>query len=104
MKRLTQAFAVALILLSWSPAANAGQSWFLCNVDATGLSGNRVLIRLSDTAADPAFSRKWFQADDRISKEVLATALSIITADLKAWVRVDPDGRVPVIGRIYARQ
>lgn len=106
MRILAFAFSLGLMCMGPFVSANAASAWYNCRVDMTGTASNgMVLIRLTDLAAEPEFSRKWFKVHPDVSKEFLATALSIITSDLRATVSVDTtNGEVPTLRRMFARR
>ena len=96
---------VVFLIVGWIPKAHAAPAWYVCDIHATGVSNTEhIFVRLTDTASPPTFKNKWFIADAKVKNEMLATALSAITADLKLWIKADIDAASPpVIQRMYAR-
>ena len=103
MRQVGKVLAVALLLTAFaSNTAHATAGWFNVKVEKAGMeSGGRVFIRLTDTAAFPAFTGKWSMASDTIKKEILAIALTAITGDFLVEVHLDPDLSIPVINVMY---
>ena len=91
MRQIVKALAVALLLTTvWTSAAQAAPEWYTCVVELTGTGDhNFEFFRLSDTAAGPAFTAKWFRAPETVKKEYLAIALTAMSLDKKVFVRTD---------------
>ena len=104
MRLASRAIAVGLLtLVSFSPVQAAPQ-WFTAEVLATGIASNgSVTILLVDTAG--AFEAKWFLSEATIRKELLATALTALSADLTVFAFLDPDAPgTPDVFDLYARK
>ena len=99
MKHAIRALAFGLLLAAWSAAAQAASEWFTGDVVQAGVtSGGTVLIRITT----PAFQNKWCRAPDRASREMLAIALTAVTAGQPIRVRLDPDAAgFPLIRNMY---
>ena len=92
MKHVLMGLALSLLLVGWSPPANAALGWFEAEVLNTGVTnGGTVIIRLTDLANVPAFELKYFSLPDLVSTEMLAVGLTALAANLSVLVRVDPD-------------
>ena len=83
---LTLLIAFSLVLSSGA-GANAG--WFICTVDAAGPTQSGIYISLSDISG--TFEKKWFRCPDNVSNEMLATALTAMTNNMKVSVEADSD-------------
>ena len=99
---------IAITLLSTLPmvTSHAALGWFTCEVHATGMAGpGATFIQLTDLAANPAFSTKWFVGTTEIANQVLATALAAATSDMTVLLYADPDtGGFPVALRLYLKK
>ena len=108
MRQIAKALAVALLLstFAWSPA-RAASGWFIATVEKVGIaSGSKaVFIRLTDTAATPAFTAIFFQAATDIQKEMLAIGLAAQTSNVKVQVFTDPaEPGSPILQVMYLTQ
>lgn len=104
MRQVKTILAIALLLTGvWSTAAQAELGFFTCEVKAAGkFSENAVFIRLTDTANEPAFTNKWFRAKAGIGNEMLAAALSALTADIPVSIHADPAEKgFPELNQLY---
>jgi hypothetical protein len=88
-----------------SVPANAENAWYNCNVTQTGPSGTEVRVLLTDSAATPAFTSKWFKAPQGQENRMLAVAMAALTGKKKVAALVDPaaDG-TPEIAALYLKQ
>ena len=94
---------ISLMCFSVIPAS-AGQGWYTCTVNTAGPGGSGIYIRLTDTAATPAFTNKWFEASADRAKEMLVVALTAISNDLMVTVLTDPaETGEPDIACFYLR-
>ena len=91
MKHVLTVLAFSLLLVGWSPPVQAAPEWFQAKVLKTGVTGgDSVLVRLTDLAATPTFTNKWFFVSDLVAKEMLAIALTAIATDMAVQVNTDP--------------
>lgn len=103
MKHVLTVLAFSLLLVSWSPPADAAPDWFKAKVIRAGVTKNgTVIVRLTDRADVKAFQGKNFVIPDLVSKEMLAIGLSALAANLSIRVRTDPDEPgIPEIRTMY---
>ncbi len=104
MRQIGKILAVVLLLTAvWTSAAQAVPNWYSCVVEVTGTGEHNIMFfRLSDTAASPAFTAKWFRAPENLKIEYLALALKAISLDKKALVLVDLfAATIPTINSMY---
>ena len=106
MTGIVRRLALTVALLLWSPGVQAAQAWFLCELHLTGMNTlGSTFVNLTDRAATPAFTNKWFMLSDSVSKEMLAIALTAVAADLLVSVRTDLDEPgLPVIDNIFVNE
>jgi len=98
-------FLVMVVVLSmvavFAVAAHAG-GWYTCTVNMAGAGwGTHCYIKLSDTAATPAFENRWFVPLDSQKKEMLATALTAMTNNMNVLVYIDATTQYSIIRAIY---
>jgi hypothetical protein len=101
--------AIAIMVLSALPVltVNAAPAWYNAEVARVGTAvGGLMLVQLSDVAASPAFTLKWFigdtTADADQQKKIYATLLAAITNDMQVRVNVDlAAGTYPAINTLY---
>ena len=92
MKHVLTVLAFSLLLVGWSPPADAAEGWFKAEVIRAGVtSDGTVILRLTHVADVKAFQAKNFVIPDLVSKEMLAIGLSALAANLLVRVRTDPD-------------
>ena len=92
MKHVLTVLAFSLLLVGWSPPADAAVGWFKARVVKVGLVNNgMVILILKDLADVPAFGKTSFFAPDLVRKEMLAIGLSALAANLPVQVRTAPD-------------
>ncbi len=92
MKHVLTVLALSLLIVSWSPPADAALGWFKAKVIRAGVtSDGTVIVRLTDLADVKAFKGKNFVIPDLVSKEMLAIGLSALAGNLSIRVRTDPD-------------
>jgi type IV secretory pathway protease TraF len=106
MRHIVGALAITLLLTTWTQSAKAAASWFTVEVLNTGVtSDDLVLMRLKDTAANPAFNTLWCMAPNSVRKEMLAIGLTVMASNNLARILVDPDEPgFPEILRFYLKQ
>jgi hypothetical protein len=90
--------ALGVILFS-GVSANAG--WFICTVDVAGPTQSGIYVCLTDTSYPQAFKQKWFRCPDNLSNEMLATALTAMTNNMKISVEADSDQAYGSINIMY---
>jgi len=103
-KTILMTIAICTMMALFVVSAHAESAWYECTVDEAGPAWDSVYIRLTDTAATPAFTDKWFTPDPDLRKEMLATALGARLAAVPKNVRVnvDPDdGSYPTLWAMY---
>jgi hypothetical protein len=69
--------------------AEAVRQYFVCKVEMTGSTDVGILVCLSDTAASPAFTNRWFKAFAGEENRLLASALMALSSDMYLGVVVD---------------
>ena len=77
------------ILGVFAPGASAAPAWYYCKVNQVGLGFGACYINLTDTAAAPAFTNRWFTVSPTYYKEFLAISLTAMTNDMPVLVFVD---------------
>ncbi len=96
MRQVKKILVAALLVVMWSTSAQAALGWFTVQVIHAGKAGDpTVLIQLTHNKAFPSFTNKWFRAKLGVENEMLAVALTAITADLLVTVRLDPFAAAP---------
>ena len=103
--RVKKMFITMVVVLSmlavFAVSAHAG-AWYTCTVNMAGPGwGTHCYIKLSDTAATPAFENRWFVALDSQKKEMLAVALTAMTNGLNVLVYVDSPDIYSIIRAMY---
>ena len=103
MKEIGKVLAVALFVSTvWMSPAHAAAAWFKCEVEQAGMpTSSMVVIRFTHLADVPAFTDKTFVATSENVKEIFATALTAISANLPVWIFADPDLATPPLNTIY---
>ncbi|MBF0226939.1 MAG: hypothetical protein HQK76_15950 [Desulfobacterales bacterium] len=82
--------------------ANAATEYYTCSIVAAGPGWGGYLLKISDTAASPAFTNKWCLFPTNQEKEMLATALTAIANNLKVGIYVDNSlSGYPTISSMY---
>ena len=101
VKKMFLAMVVVFSLVAvFAVAARAG--WYTCTVNMAGPGwGTHCYIKLSDTAATPAFENRWFVALSSQKKEMLATALTAMTNNMNVWVHIDSPNAYSIIRAMY---
>ena len=90
------------VMFLLSIPASAEQAWYECTINMAGPGSSSTYIILTDTAAAPEFTNKWFVATADRAKEMLVVALTAISNDLMVKVRIDlDDGDVPSIRTLF---
>jgi hypothetical protein len=83
-------------------AQEAQAEWLTCTVVQVGCGYNNTFLNLTD--AGSAFSGRWFLADPTSYKEILATALTAVTAGKTVLVNVSALEEYSIIVAIYMNQ
>ena len=101
-KKMFLAMVVVFSMLAvFAVSAHAG-GWYTCTVNMAGAGwGTHCYIKLSDTAATPAFENRWFVALDSQKKEMLATALTAMTNGMQVWVNLSSSRAYSIIRAMY---
>jgi hypothetical protein len=95
MKRKTLVLAAVLsifISLGISGGEVNAAAWYTCTVDATGPAGGNVMVQLTDTAATPAFTAKWFATSNSNvtgTNRILAAVLTAMSLEKTVQIAVD---------------
>lgn len=83
-------------------AHEAQADWLTCTVVQVGCGYNQTYLNLTD--AGGAFSGRWFIADPGSYKEILATALTAVSAGKTVLVNVSGLAEYNVVVAIYMNQ
>ena len=101
---------IAMVLLTFSlvffltATVSAAPGWFICNVEKTGLGAGVYLVKVTDTAATPAFTGKWAAMQAFQAKPMLAVALTALSLGKTVFLNMDPALSVPVITSFYINE
>ena len=100
MRQPIMAIAICAMLFLSPVTAQAEVGNFVCTVIEAGINfSGKTFIRL--TANDGTFTNKFFEAPHPVTREMLAIALSALSAGLDVKVRTDPgDPSRPTLWRI----
>ena len=100
MRRIGKILAVAFLLTTmWSTAVQAAPDWFFAKVVVAGMvTPNLLVLRLTEVG--DGFVRARFK-NTTIPKEMLATALTAMAADIQVLVFVDPTQDFSEIPRLF---
>ncbi len=106
--KLVRAAVLGLVLLLAgvvsAGSARADVGWFDCAVNMTGPGETSTFVNLTDLAAEPAFTSKWFLLPPARAREMLAVLLTAINGNKKVVVVVDPESSpYPVIRELYLK-
>ena len=103
MRQIAKVLVVAVFVSTvWTLPAHAVLDWFKCEVVLAGMPDtSKVVVRLTDLAAVPAFTSKNFVATSGNEKAILATALTAISTNLPVWIFADPDLAIPTFNQFY---
>jgi hypothetical protein len=83
-------------------AQEAQAQWLTCTVVQVGCGYNNTYLNLTDSGG--AFSNRWFIADPSSYKEVLATALTAVSAGKTVLVNLSGESEYSLIVSIYMNQ
>lgn len=103
MKSKKQFWMIAIVstlLLLFTFNASAAD-WYTCSVVNVGVNNVGPAVRLTDTAATPAFTRGWFRLAGPDPKSMLATALTALSLEKNVWVKADGTATFDDITIIY---
>ena len=91
MRQIGKILAVAIFVsAALTSVVKAELRWYVAEVIAAGIAPtNNVALQISDTSSSPVFTDDWFRANLAVKKEMLATALTAISANLTVWVYTD---------------
>ena len=107
MRQIGKILAVAIFVsVALTSVVKAELRWYVVEVNAAGIAPtNNVAMQLSDTSSAPEFTNDWFRATPTLKKEMLATALTAISANLTVWVYTDASapGSSEILG-LYLRK
>jgi hypothetical protein len=84
---------IALFLLALAVGVDrvdAASGTFTCTVNQAGPSGTDVKIQLTDNAATPTFTNKWFKVPKGQESRMLAVAMAALINKKKVSATVDP--------------
>ncbi len=103
MRQIAKVLVVAvLVSMVWTSSAHAAAAWFKCEVLLAGMpTPDELFIRLKNLGPSPAFTSKAFVGTSANAKEMFATALVAMSADLAVWVFVDADVAFPPIAGVF---
>ena len=106
MKALKQALAVAILSAMPILSAQPAPAWYDVEINMAGMSANGTLfIRVTDLAANPAFTNLWLIGNPSLAREMLATSLAAMTNDMVAFVNTDPGaGGFPLANNLYLKK
>jgi hypothetical protein len=93
MKRLIMLGVAVLFAATgsfWPTEGGAASATYTCTVTQAGPSGTDVKIQLTDSAATPAFSSKWFKVPKGQESRMLAVAMAALINKKKVGATVDP--------------
>jgi len=101
VKKMFLAMVVVFSMLAvFAVSAHAG--WYTCTVNMAGAGwGTNCYIKLSHTAATPAFENRWFVPLDSQKKEMLAVALTAMTNNMNVSVYIDSTTQYSIIRAMY---
>jgi hypothetical protein len=89
-RKLVIVLATAALLVSIQGLAGAASGTFSCTVNQAGPSGTDVRIQLTDNAATPTFTNKWFKVPKGQESRMLAVAMAALINKKKVSATVDP--------------
>lgn len=80
MKRKAFVLVAVLSVFILFGISEVNAAWYTCDVTGTGAAGSSVLVRLTDTAATPAFTNKWFSTNSANVTETNRVLACLLTA------------------------
>jgi hypothetical protein len=95
VKKLTIGVLLAIGLVAvFSVNANAADAWYTCTVVRVGgvnqIEPMVVYVMLTDTKANPTFTRMYFRVPDKNTNQVMAILLTALSSNLPVSALVDP--------------
>jgi hypothetical protein len=84
--------------------ASAAPAWYICTVSKTGIGAGTYLVRVSDTAASPAFTGKWCSFQAAYAKAMLAVAMTAMSLDKTVYLYMDAALTTPNITAFYINE
>ena len=104
-KTMFLAAMVSLCIFFGAAGSDVHAAWYLCTVEGIGTAGSSVMIQLTDTAASPAFSKKWFTTNTANATEtnrITAATLTAMSLEKNVSVNVnDMAPTFPIINNFY---
>ena len=100
MRILALVLVVTGVLALGAPEAQA--EWLTCTVVQVGCGYSNTFLNLTD--AGSAFSGRWFIADPTSYNEILATALTAVSAGKTVLVNLSGLSEYSVVVAIYLNQ
>jgi len=88
-KMLVMMVAVFSMVALLAVNAHAARQWYTCTIVDAGPTWGGVYLRLTDDGG--AFYEKWFQFRPDQEKEMLATALTAMSNNMKVKALIDLD-------------
>ena len=79
-KVLVLAAMLSVFILFGTSGSEVHAAWYTCTVEGIGIAGNSVMVRLTDTAATPAFIDKWFTTNAGNATETNRITAAVLTA------------------------
>jgi len=97
IKKIVLIALIALVLVGvYTIPANAAFSWYTATVVQMGPSSNgSVYVKLTDTAATPAFTNMWFKVYPDQVNRMMAVVLTAMTNSMQLNVLVDKEKATP---------
>lgn len=102
-KRMIIMIAVMMLGCFMAQSADAGDKWYTCDVQYAGLQYGIMYIRL--TERDGVFANKWCLVSGSTAEQnqILAVALTAVSAGRQVRVRLDASETYPLLDAIYVR-
>jgi hypothetical protein len=101
---------IAMVLLTFgfvffiTVTVSAAPAWYIVNVEKTGIGAGNYLVKVTDTAASPAFTGKWAKFTEAQEKSMLAVAMTAMSLGKTAFLQMDNALTVPVITAFYINE
>ena len=104
-KKMTLMVVVVLsiMVLLATNAISATFNFYSCEVISVGPAGSTYYIKITDTAATPAFTNHWYVIPDAFKKEYLAIALTAMAGNMVVRIKVNPQAQYTDVAAIYLR-
>ena len=105
LRKLISMVLVTLSLVCFlSTTVGAAPAWYIANAEKTGIGSGMYLVMLTDTAASPAFTKKWCQLTAAQAKSMLAVCMTAMSLGKTVMVYMDNALTTPVITAFYINQ